>query len=61
MIIPFKNWLDFYGQEGVVDACLTVYFDLVAKYSERLSADEQKEVIRVFLEVVSMNVNSFKW
>lgn len=47
---PFKNWLDFYGQEGVADACLTVYFDLVAKYSERLSADEQKEVIRVFLE-----------
>lgn len=47
---PFKNCLDFYGQEGVADACLTVYFDLVAKYSERLSADEQKEVIRVFLE-----------
>ena len=64
----FKKWFDFYANNTIAEDCLSVYFDLLEKYSQHLTDKERKKVIRVFLEscqherlFFQMAVNQEEW
>lgn len=64
----FKKWFDFYANNATAEDCLSVYFDLLEKYSQHLTDKERKNVIRVFLEscqherlFFQMAVNQEEW